>query len=464
MDDNPELTRAILRRFEQNSPLTVMMQHALSYTFAAAPLDALFEQHGEDQYVRTLTFSSVVNLLGEVVLRVQPSVRAAYLQRREQLGVTLQALYDKLTGTAPNLSAQLVKHIAQRAAKVLAEMGAPPHALPLPTRRLRVLDGNHLAATHRRPKKLRALSAGPRPGFGVVVYDPALDLPLALLPCEDAYVQERALADEVLAITARDECWIGDRNFCTTTLLFGWASRGAVFLVREHANAPVEVTGARRHVGSIEAGKVFEQTAIVRLAGVDPLQVRRIVVVLDKPTRDGDQELVLLSTVPAEEADALTLATLYSKRWKIETAFQRLATLFNNEIKTLAYPRAALFGFAVGLVAYALVALLEGALRAVHGAQVSEQLSWYLMVHDIQSTQEGMRRAVPEEAWSATRAMSVTQMAGCLLALARNVSLASYPKARRKNPSKPAAKRTRFKNRPHVSTFRILNDIPQKLS
>ena len=42
---------------------------------------------------------------------------------------------------------------------------------------------------------------------------------------------------------------------------------------------------------------------------------------------------------------ALTVAQLYLKRWRIETAFQRLAQDFNTEIHTLGYPCAALFGF-----------------------------------------------------------------------------------------------------------------------
>ena len=67
---------------------------------------------------------------------------------------------------------------------------------------------------------------------------------------------------------------------------------------------------------------------------------------------------------------AQTVARLYLKRWRIETAFQHLAQDLNTEIKTLGYPRAALFGFCIGLVAYNILAVLKAARRQVHGAAV----------------------------------------------------------------------------------------------
>ena len=55
--------------------------------------------------------------------------------------------------------------------------------------------------------------------------------------------------------------------------------------------------------------------------------VRRITVELDKPTRDGETEIHILTNLPAEVADALAIAELYRRRWTVETAFGELATL-----------------------------------------------------------------------------------------------------------------------------------------
>jgi len=56
-----------------------------------------------------------------------------------------------------------------------------------------------------------------------------------VLPMEDGHAQERRMIDEVLSRVREGELWIEDRNFCTRSLLFGMARRGAAFLVRQHA-------------------------------------------------------------------------------------------------------------------------------------------------------------------------------------------------------------------------------------
>src|SRR5262245_16718162 len=53
--------------------------------------------------------------------------------------------------------------------------------------------------------------------------------------------------------------------------------------------------------------------------------------------------------------------------WGIETLFQELTVTLNCEINTLGYPKAALFGFCVALMAYNVMSLVKAALRAEHG-------------------------------------------------------------------------------------------------
>ena len=136
--------------------------------------------------------------------------------------------------------------------------------------------------------------------------------------------------------------------------------------------------------------------------------------------------------------------------------------MLNNEIKTLAYPKAALFAFCVGLVAYMVLAAIEGALRAAHGtATIEAELSYYSVALEIQQVSEGMAIAVPDELWAPYERLSGAELAAILLAIAGDVPLDRYKKARRKKPAAPKTKRTRFKNRPHISTFRLLNKMPQ---
>ena len=105
---------------------------------------------------------------------------------------------------------------------------------------------------------------------------------------------------------------------------------------------------------------VFEQEAQLSDEGGEPMRVRRITVVLDVPTRDGETEVHILTDLPSEAADALTIAELYRKRWTVEAAFGELATCLNGEVNTLGYPKAALFAFCVALMSYNVLGVVKG--------------------------------------------------------------------------------------------------------
>ena len=257
--------------------------------------------------------------MGLVVTGVRPAVNAAYHARAETIGVSLKSVYNKLDNVEPNISAALVRTTAQRLEAVVTATGG---ALPplLPGYRVKILDGSHLASTEHRIKELRTIRAGALPGQSLVVLDPSLMLAIDEFPCEDGHAQERSLLGQVLETVSAHDVWIDDRNFCTTGFLFGIMRRKAFFVTRQHGSTlHWQLVGKRRTCGPIDTGKVFEQK--VRLSDPDTgevMFVRRITVVLDKPTRDGDAEIHILSNLPAKDAKAKTIADLYRTRWTIE--------------------------------------------------------------------------------------------------------------------------------------------------
>src|SRR5687767_2106094 len=98
----------IFQSFIERSPICVMARAVLENLFQPVRLDELFERTAQQQYHRTLLFSSVVELMHAVVLGVEPTVYAAYRKRRHTLPVSDQAVYDKLDGMELGLSAALV--------------------------------------------------------------------------------------------------------------------------------------------------------------------------------------------------------------------------------------------------------------------------------------------------------------------------------------------------------------------
>jgi IS4 transposase len=445
----------IFERFAEQSPVTVMARAALEHALNPGAIDALFEKAAERQYTRTLLFSTVVDLMATVVCNVRPAIHAAFRANAETIGVSLRAVYDKIDRTEPGVSAELVRHTARTLSPVVSAMGGQRQPW-LPGYPVKILDGNHLAGTEHRLKELRTIGAGALPGHALVVLDPQAMLVADVFPCEDGHAQERSLLDQVLETIRPDEVWIADRNFCTTGFLFGIARRGGYFVIRQHqVTLHVEWAGGRRACGRVETGAVFEQE--MRLSDGDggTMVVRRVTVELDKPTRDGETEVHILTNLPAELADALAIAELYRKRWTVESAFGELATCLNGEVNTLGYPKAALFAFCVALVSYNVLGVVKAALRSAHGEEAVGEVSGYYLADEIAGTHRGMMIAIPEDEWVVFAGLTASAMAGVLRRLAANVRLAKFRKHRR-GPKRPQPKRASGAKVSHVSTAKLL--------
>jgi hypothetical protein len=54
-------------------------------------------------------FSTVYDVLSQVVFRIKPSVRAAYRDQEDKVGASLISLYNKLNGVETHTSAELVR-------------------------------------------------------------------------------------------------------------------------------------------------------------------------------------------------------------------------------------------------------------------------------------------------------------------------------------------------------------------
>ncbi len=445
----------VLSRYEKNAPVALAVRLALERTFSAPQIDAIFEKTRQLQYDKVLHFSTVVDVMAAVVTGGVPAVNAALVALGENLPVSRTAFYNKLNATETPIAAALVEHSARKAREVIqATGGACPPVLP--GYRLKIVDGAHLAHTERRLQVLWGCAAGPRPGLCLVILEPDVMLATKAIPCEDAHAQERSLAAELLDDLQAGDCLMADRNFCTTTILFGAAERGAVSLLRQHGNLPWRKVGELQERGRTETGLVFEQEIVVLGDQGKELAARRITLRLDQPTRDGDTELHLVTTIPADKGDALTLARAYQTRWRIETAFCHMAAWLKAEIATLGYPKAALLGFCVGLMAYNTLSVVRGALRAVNGSQkVEDEVSTYHLANQARSDGGGMDALLEDQDWKPLRELTVAEFAAILVEVVRHIPLATIKKAKR-GTKKPVPKRTRHKDKPHVSTKRLL--------
>lgn len=445
----------VYKPFVEQSPISVMARAMIERALNPDQLNEWFDSTANQQYTKDLLFSSLFDIMSQVVQGSHRSVHAAYQASKEDICVSITSVYNKLNGIEIETSAQMVRYAAGQAAPIIKKLcGTNPDLLP--GLRVKLLDGNCIEKSHHRIKELRSLSAGPLPGKSLVVYDPAMRLPIDVFPCEDGHSQERLLFKDVLSTIEPKDAWIADRNFCTLDFTCSIASKKAYFVIREHKKYPYQLLGKEKYIGKTETGKVYEQGILVTDSAGQEHTFRRIRVSLKKNTRDGDSEIFIICNLSKTKANAKKIAELYRGRWTIETAFQHLTEYFNSEINALGYPRAALFGFCVALVSYIILSVIKSAMSSVHGANVVEnEISGYYLADELSATYRGMLIAISEENWVVFQQMTPHKFSTILKKLAAKMKLYKFQKHPRK-PKKPQPKRKGSKKTPHVSTAQIL--------
>ena len=224
---------AVFERFVEKSPISVMVRASLERVLGADRLDLWYERTAQKQYTRDLLFSSVYDLMNQVVFCIQPSVRAAYQAHQNAVGTSLVSVYNKLNGLETHTAAELVRYSAREFAPLIKHMGGE-RAPWLEGYRVKIVDGNCLEASEHRIKELREATGRALPGKSLVVYEPALGVVTDVFPCEHGHAQERSLFGAVLDTVEASDLWIEDRNFCTRAFLCEIDRRGAFCVTREH--------------------------------------------------------------------------------------------------------------------------------------------------------------------------------------------------------------------------------------
>jgi IS4 transposase len=440
--------------FVEGAPSAVISRLALEYLVDDEALSMLFADRAAAQYEREVTLTNLVNVMLDVACGTRRSPRAAFLARNDEIAASLSAFYGKLKRTELAISEAIVARSGKKARElILAMKGLDTE--PVPGFSSYVLDGNMLTGTEHRLKPLRNTRAAALPGKSLVMYECATGVVTEAVLWEDAHSQERAILPKVQI--ARGMHVIADRNFCVLQFFRRIQHTRAFFTIRHHRSTfPLKSAslGRVRQCGRCETGMVSEQTIAIRDADGQVFSWRKITLKLDEPTRDGESTIVLISNLP-RRVKATTIAAAYRERWTIEQHFQRLTDWLHCEVSSLGYPRAALFAFAMSLVAGNAFAILIAAFRAVHGQEAADNLSYAALVDEIAGTYRGMMLALPATRWSFIHHATTAQTARLLRSIVRHANLKVLTKTRR-GPKKP--RRTpNCKNIKHLSTHRLLN-------
>ncbi|MBU1170096.1 MAG: hypothetical protein KKD44_11080 [Proteobacteria bacterium] len=113
----------ILEKFIEKSPISVLSRGLMERILCPDQLDEWFEKTAEEQYTKDLLFSSVFNIMSKVVAGSYPSVHAAYQASKEDIGVSVTSVYNKLNGIEVTTSAELVRYAASSVIPVIKKLG-----------------------------------------------------------------------------------------------------------------------------------------------------------------------------------------------------------------------------------------------------------------------------------------------------------------------------------------------------
>jgi hypothetical protein len=101
----------IFEKFVEKSPVSVMARGMMERLLNPEQLDQWFDETAQAQYTKDLLFSSVFDIMTQVVSGSRPTVSAAHQASKEEIGVSVASVYNKLNGIEVNTSAELVKKI-----------------------------------------------------------------------------------------------------------------------------------------------------------------------------------------------------------------------------------------------------------------------------------------------------------------------------------------------------------------
>jgi hypothetical protein len=444
---------AILNPFVEKAPAAVMTRIALDWILDGTPLDRILPEVAEGQFEREFLLRHFVDVMLDVACGFRPTPRAAFVRRDLEQVASISAFYRKLGRMELAVTEEIVHRTAVRA-RQLVRAGGGLLPEPIPGYPARIIDGNVLSGTEHRIEPLRTTWSAGLPGMSLAIYEPATATITELILEEDAHTQERALLDRIPIDPGR--LYIADRNFCVRSLLFRITAAPAFFLVRWHRSTlPFRATSRLHRRGRCRSGEIIEQTIEVSDDDGVAHPLRRIVLELDEPTRDGETEIVLITNLPAEVTAAACCAA-YADRWEIEGHYQAMTDLLHCEIPSLGQPRAALFAFSMSAVAGNALAVLKGNLRVAHGEEIAQEVSDFALVDEAAEDYPGMMKAVPPAAWPRLSIHGAEEVATVLNEVAAKVPVHRMFRSRR-GPKKPRPKRSRGNRIHHVSNKKLLD-------
>lgn len=447
----------MIDRFSKQAPVAVMFRSLFARLFSDCNLNELFAKHSSRQVESTLLFSTLVKLLTPVVSGATKSVNASY--QDSDCEVSSQAVYDKLKGVEPEVSASLVRCTVDELRRV-QDKSKTLHADVIPGYHTFVVDGKTYNGTEHRLKESRCDARAPLPGRAIALLDTRYELFVDIECDSNPYRCERKIFERMFERLEKGALYLADRNFSDKHILAAIFNAEAFFVIRQHGACPSwrETNKKPKHFKQTDSneGVVWEQEIEIKLADGSWQRVRRISVELKEATRKGDTTLHLLTNLPGN-VTATKISDAYRQRWTIETCLGHLSQSLNAEIKTLAYPGAAGLCFCLALTLFNMMSTIKSHLRksGIQPEGKTYEPSYYYMSLEIAGAKVGLEIATEDSSWNQFATMTTAKFARFFRETAANAKMKRYRKHTR-SKKKPKPKR-KYTGSRHVASQTLID-------
>lgn len=346
----------------QRLPLAEAVLGLFAYVFDSNFLDELFQRYRERSYVKKIDFTTIVHLLGDAIAR-HGTIHQALKQRDQTLPASSRAMYGKISRLPLSLSLGLLDEGTQRLQELL-----PPtlnHAVPACFAALQVLlvDGKKSKNVS---KRLLACRNQPGKVFGaklVVALEARTRLLMAAAADADGERNDNPLVPDLLERLRPGplpRLFVCDSQFCDLTQVQHLLGKNAQFVFRHHPKTHFHADPEKpaRTFTDAKGRTLLEEWGHLGSAkDKRRCYVRRLTWKRDPATHKDLSIVTNLTEAATYPAEALI--DLYLLRWKIETVFQQVATVFGLQDLIGSTPEASAFETAMCMLMYNIIQVVK---------------------------------------------------------------------------------------------------------
>ena len=395
------LLHAVIARLPLGQGFLQTLQQALDPQL----LDDLFEQHRGTGSEQKVTFTFLVEWIGNALVNHRGSGRQALqeLAALELLPACQAAIYGKLRRVPVELSQALVAATAQRLQQLLptalnaTTLGSVPPSLK--DHRVLIVDGKKLKNLPKRSRSLQGLRGkllGGKVVAGFCLNDGLVTHLEATLDGEanDAPLTPGLIAQSCASHPSESLLFVADRQFCDLKIPNMILEKGQHFVIRQnrktgfHPENSVVLCDSPQRTVHDSVGWLGSPKDQRRL------RVRQIML----QQANTEDVLIVTSLLDAERYPAEDLLSLYKCRWQIEQVFQQLHEVFEQETYVGSSPSGAVFQFAMCVLLYNVVHVLR-VLIAEQKQMAPRRISTKMLFVSLQRELKALSVFVPTDLW-----------------------------------------------------------------